>query len=70
MADQDPAPRPHPPLGLGYALAALALWAAVLLGGLLSSQAFAPSAHRGAGRRHLAERVSCAHGAPVSASSL
>jgi hypothetical protein len=70
MAEQDPAPRTHPPPGLGYALAALALWAAALASGLLSSQEFAQSAHRGAVRRHLAEGVSCAHGAPVPASSL
>ena len=70
MAEQDPGPRPHQPPGHGYALSALALWAAVLASILVSSQEVAPLAHRSAVRRHLAEGVSCAHSAPVPVPSL
>jgi hypothetical protein len=65
MAEQDPPPRPHPQPGLGYALSALALWAAVLVSALVSSQGPRPEAHRGASGHRPAEGVSCAHTARI-----
>lgn len=64
MVEPDPPSRPQGAPGVSYSLAALALWAAVLAGVLLSPQGAAQSAHRGVLRRHLAAGVSCAHIAP------